>query len=396
MNGNPGKFDLAVIGGGILGTFHAYHALQQGLKVVLLEKNIRPQGATVRNFGQVVPSGMNQKWQRIGRRSLELYKEIHAQADITLRNNGSVYLASNEEEMTLLEELSAINHSNNYTSQMLSAGECLSRYEGLKASYCKGGLFFPEEITLESREAIHRVLAWMQEKFAGSFRYIPNTLVTGVDSNDHQCTVSTTNGLKLEAAQTIICSGGEFKALFPDIYLNSELVAVKIQMLQLVPQKKLRFPGSILTGHTIRRYESFTECPSFNEIKAREPHSKIKEYSIHVLFKQALDGSVILGDSHEYAPAAQADNLGFDLNEDVNQTMLTEAKRIFDLEDWTLLQSWPGLYVQCEESDIYLNSLNERIHIVTGIGGKGMTGGPAFSEQNIFEKFNIGNTIQVA
>lgn len=64
MNNN---YDLLVVGGGVLGTFHAYHALQRGLKVALIEKDARPQSATVRNFGQVVPSGMNQKWQNFGR-----------------------------------------------------------------------------------------------------------------------------------------------------------------------------------------------------------------------------------------------------------------------------------------------------------------------------------------
>ena len=30
------KFDLIVVGGGILGTFHAYHALKKGLRVALI------------------------------------------------------------------------------------------------------------------------------------------------------------------------------------------------------------------------------------------------------------------------------------------------------------------------------------------------------------------------
>ena len=63
-------FDLIVVGGGVLGAFHAYHALKNGLKVALIEKDKAPQGATVRNFGQVVPSGMNEKWQTYGRNAV--------------------------------------------------------------------------------------------------------------------------------------------------------------------------------------------------------------------------------------------------------------------------------------------------------------------------------------
>ena len=47
--------DLLIIGGGVLGSFFAYQALERGLSVVLLERHGAPAGATVRNFGQVVP-----------------------------------------------------------------------------------------------------------------------------------------------------------------------------------------------------------------------------------------------------------------------------------------------------------------------------------------------------
>ncbi|HAF77005.1 MAG TPA: TIGR03364 family FAD-dependent oxidoreductase, partial [Maribacter sp.] len=85
------EYDLVVVGGGVLGTFHAYHAMKKGLKVALLEKDAMPKGATVRNFGQVVPSGMNTKWQQYGRKSLKIYKKIHAKFDISVRQEGSIY-----------------------------------------------------------------------------------------------------------------------------------------------------------------------------------------------------------------------------------------------------------------------------------------------------------------
>ncbi len=119
------KFDLLVVGGGILGTFHAYHALKKNLKVALLEKNSLPQGATVRNFGQVVPSGMDLTWQNFGRESLSIYQELHSQADLTIRQNGSVYIASNDEELQLIEELYEINRNNDYESVLLSKSDCI-------------------------------------------------------------------------------------------------------------------------------------------------------------------------------------------------------------------------------------------------------------------------------
>ena len=142
-------YDVLIVGGGILGTFHAYHALEKGLRVALLEKDAKPRGATVRNFGQIVPSGMDAKWQRFGRRSLEIYKSLQAKFDISLGQNGSIYLASDEEELRLLHELNEINQQHDYESQVWSAQKCLDHYEGLRNDYCKGGLYFPEEVTLQ-------------------------------------------------------------------------------------------------------------------------------------------------------------------------------------------------------------------------------------------------------
>ncbi len=51
-------YDLIVVGAGALGAFHAYFARRRGLKVLLLEKDAQPREATVRNFGQIIPSGM--------------------------------------------------------------------------------------------------------------------------------------------------------------------------------------------------------------------------------------------------------------------------------------------------------------------------------------------------
>jgi FAD dependent oxidoreductase TIGR03364 len=375
-------YDLLVVGGGVLGVFHAWHALERGLRVAVLDKNQRPQGSSVQNFGQIVPSGFMTRWQGYGRKSLEIYKSIQAQFDISVRQNGSVYLASDAEEMTLLEELAAINRANAYPSKLLTAAECLQRYEGLRADYCKGGLFFPEEITLEPRLALHRIQQYMvaEKKLA----FFPKTLAVAVESNDRGCTVRASDGRIFQADRVLVCSGYEFQTLFPDIFEQSDLQAVKLQMLLLGRQPAQRIPGSILTGLSIRRYESFYECPSFKAVKAKEdPDSFAKKWGVHILFKQTIDGSVILGDSHEYADAAVAESLRYDLKEEINRFMVAEAAKIFRLQNWNVTESWVGTYTQSKSEDVFRHSIDNRIHLLTGIGGKGMTASAGFAAENI-------------
>lgn len=143
------KYDLIVIGGGILGTFHAYHALKLGKSVLQLEKDNFPVGATVRNFGQVVPSGMTGDWFKYGCRSLQIYQEIQAEFDISVRKNGSVYIASDEDEQTLLHELKSHYDTLGYSQNLMDTKAIVDKYPSIKASYAKEALFFDQEVSVE-------------------------------------------------------------------------------------------------------------------------------------------------------------------------------------------------------------------------------------------------------
>ena len=383
------QYDVIIVGGGVLGTFHAYHALNNGLKVALVEKDGKPQGATVRNFGQVVPSGMNTKWQAYGRESLAIYTEIQAKHDISVRQEGSIYLASNDEEVQLLEELNAINTSNGYTSELFTKEQCLQKYPGLRSDYSKAGLFFPDEIMVEPRVMIHRLHTYMKK--LGLVLYMGETVLE-CDALRNGVQLYTSHNRILSASKVIICNGSDFKTLYPKLFEDSDLVVSKLQMMQTKVQPGYRLPSSVLTGLSIRRYEAFAECPSYAAVKARENSNAFENrWGVHILFKQASDGSIILGDSHEYAPVSRVEDLGTDLNMDVDNFIIQEAKKIFDLPSYEIQKRWFGLYSQCKKTDIYQHTVDEDVHIVTGIGGKGMTGSAGFAKHNINSIFNLAH-----
>lgn len=380
-------YDLIVVGGGVLGTFHAFHALKKGLKVAIIEKDKMPISATVKNFGQVVPSGMDSKWQAYGRESLLIYKEIQSQFDISIRHHGSVYLASNDEEVQLIEELAHINKSNNYDSRLLTKQECLNKYQGLHPDYVKSGLFFPDEVTVEPRTMIYRLQQYMQQYLG--LQLITNTAIINCENTHEGVTLVSAAMETFLSKKVIICNGNEFKTLYPELFFNSDLEVSKLQMLQTKPQSNYKLHGSILTGLSIRRYEAFHECPSFQEIKAKESRDSLeKKWGVHILFKQAMDGSVILGDSHQYADARNSDDLGFNLDMDIDNFIIEEAKKIIALPTYEIQNRWSGTYSQCRTKDVFEHTIEDNIHIITGIGGKGMTGSAGFSKENIAEIFN--------
>lgn len=376
------KFELIVIGAGILGLSHAYHAAKLGYRVLLLEKDSYPVGATVRNFGQIVPSGMSPDWFEYGVESTNLYKAIQAEYDISIRENGSLYIASCEEEQRLLHELFDIMQGRGYPTQLFSQYQCLERWPSLNSNYCKQGLFFPSEVSAEPNLLIHRLLRYVPGKFS-NLTYRPNSLVTRCDIQDKEVVLVTSDGVRYGGRKVIICCGNEFKILFPEHFSESGIVVSKLQMLRTQPMPQVRLEGNILTGLTIRRYESFRACPSYGTTVAPEELKELLHWGIHLLFKKAPDGTIIIGDSHEYASASEATNLNYEINQHINRLILTEAAKIVNFDAALIQNTWAGFYSQHPEKGIVEIDLENKIHIRTAIGGKGMTGSAGYAKESI-------------
>lgn len=384
------KYDLIVVGGGILGTFHAYHALKAGKTVLQLEKDNYPVGATVRNFGQVVPSGMAGKWFDFGLRSLEIYKEIQQEFDISVRQNGSVYIASDDDEVMLLHELKKHYQTLGYPHQLLNQQEILARYTNIKASYAKEAMYFGEEISVEPNQMIYRLQQYMQDKFEQYCLKYNHLVVDCTAKGRSTVEVKTSNQQIFNADKVVICNGYEFKLLFPDLFKTGGQVISKLQMLRTEPLHPKGLNGNILTGLTIRRYESFEAyCPSFKQVKTPEHYQELKDWGIHILFKTATDGSIIIGDSHEYADVNHFDDLDFNISNRINELMLAEAERIVDIDVRKIAKSWIGFYPQHNEKHILTYDLEDCIHIRTCIGGKGMTASAGYAEESIKNIFAL-------
>ena len=375
--------DLAIIGSGVMGTFHALHAALKGKTVIVFEKDLMPMEASVRNFGQVVPSGFPPgRWHHYGRYSTKLYKEIQDKFDIGIRSNGSVYIASTTSELLLLEELHSRFLEVNYDSELLSKNEVLKRWPNLNQEYVVGGLFFSQEVSSESRKMIHQLHAFMKQNLKVEFRCM--TPVIAIEDQSDFVEIVYNSTQKLSALKAIVCNGRDFKMLYPEIFNTSDIEVVKLSMMATKPLPSVHLPGNILTGLTIRRYESFKELPSFSALDPNEINQKAIENGIHILFKQRVDGSIVIGDSHHYADINNADSLGFDVDLSVNDIILEEAKKIIQLPSWDIATTWNGFYAQMKgKGDLFEHQPSKNVYIATAIGGKGMTASAGYAMENI-------------
>ncbi len=380
------KYDLVIVGAGVMGTFCAYHALNKGKSVLLLEKEAQPHEASIRNFGQIIPSGQSIEngfaW---GRKSLKIYRELQEESAISLTKNGSIYIASTESEMAVMEEMSKKFLELDYPSHLFSSSETIRKNPVFNKNYVKGSLFFPEEVSINPLLMVHQLRDYLIQHLGLHYQnFCP---VISVEKKRGIAMITTAKKQTFWGDHVIIANGHDTQFLLPEHYSAAELKICKLQMMRLVPQKK-QFDANILTGLSLRRYDSFKSCPSFSELKTSDEERYLQSKGIHILFKQAEDGSILLGDSHEYVSVNEQANLSFETSSEINELILKEAKKIASLESWNLESTWIGHYLEAKQEEVYTKTVDTVIHILNGAGGKGMTISPGFTYSYIQKLFN--------
>ena len=87
------KYDIAIVGAGIVGLAMAYSAAKRGKSVVVFERHPRAASASVRNFGMLWPIGQpaGNLFNR-AMRSREIWLEISQQTGMWARPTGSLHL----------------------------------------------------------------------------------------------------------------------------------------------------------------------------------------------------------------------------------------------------------------------------------------------------------------
>lgn len=372
-------YDLLVVGAGVVGAFHAYHAARRGLSTLLVERDALPNQASTRNFGMVsetivAPGG---EWAGHAQASLALYRDLQQAFDIGVVERGSLYLAATVLEDRVLRECAQIVPS----CQYLAAGDLQARYPFVQPAYGIGALLFPNDLAIDPRRMLAQFIPQLVAQHGVIYR--PHTSIIAVEEATSHCIARAADGTIFAAAHVILCSGAECDMLFPGLLRESGMQVCKLQMLQTAPQPAFRLPHTVLSGLSIRRYPVFAACESAPALAAEPIAAPLRDAGIHVMFTQATDGGIVFGDSHEYRPIGQRSQLDETTNWAINAQIIAYAQHMLRLPSWRLQWLWNGFYLTHPDLPIFTARVGQRTQIVTGIGGKGMTTGPGFAHTTI-------------
>jgi FAD dependent oxidoreductase TIGR03364 len=356
--------NVAVVGAGILGLAHAYALAKQGRKVTVFERSPKAAGASIRNFGMVWPVGQPAgRMHQLAMRSRALWLEIIDAAQLPHYPTGSLHVAVQEDERTLLEEFASIGPAQGFECSYLDRESVHERSPALQPGVV-AGLWSPTEVVVDPRLTLWTLPEFLEERYGVEFRF--GTQVTAIDLPR-----IIAGGATFSFDQVFICSGDDFQTLYPDVLATSGITRCKLQMLRTGPQPDgWQLGPSLAAGLTLQFYKAFEICRTLPALKARiaEEMPAYNRYGIHVLASQTASGEVTLGDSHEYGLDVDIFN-----KEEIDALILAYLDSFARFPSRSIAQRWYGVYAKHPEKPYCVFDPAPGVRIVTAPGGSGMT-----------------------
>ncbi|MBT33004.1 MAG: TIGR03364 family FAD-dependent oxidoreductase [Thalassobius sp.] len=369
--------DILVVGAGIIGLAHAYIAAKAGYRVVVVEKDMQATGASVRNFGLIWPIGQAPGTAlNIALKSRKIWQTLAAEAGFWLNRNGSMLLACSEEEMNVMAEFYENASTYGYNCKIDSAKKVKEKLGNYVSDHIKGALSSTTEMKVNPLEAIAAIAKLLTEKYNVQIIY-------GKAVSRIEMPYVLAGRYMWKAKKVFICSGDEFSILYPETFAKQNMLKCKLQMMKVKADNKV--PENLPTisgGLTLMHYASFRHCMSLEELssKLNEESSEAIKHGIHVLLSATLDGEFIVGDSHTYG--SHVDPF---IDEQINKEILTQLEKVYHLQNPQITKRWIGVYAKHTDGLFFRDEVEDGVHIISGLGGNGMTLSFGLAEENIRE-----------
>ncbi len=356
-----------VIGAGIVGLATARALALQGFAVKVFERTDKAVGASIRNFGMIWPIGQAAgKMYDRAVRSREIWSAVALKAGFWHEAAGSLHLAYHPDEWQVLQELHALFQQEGRPVRLLDKEAVAALSGAVVTQGLLGGLHSTEELIVDPREAIAALPGWLTEQYDVEFHwgkcvsYISDQIV--YIGNDEE----------YEADLVFICNGADFETLYPEHFAQQPVTKCKLQMMRLVSQPHdWRIGPALCGGLSLIHYNSFKAAPSLPALRLRYS-TEMPDYlqwGIHVMVAQNGRGELTVGDSHEYGLTHDP----FD-KEFINRKILDYLRGFACFKDWSIAQTWNGVYAKLTdgEADLFF-SPEPYVYVINGVGGAGMT-----------------------
>ncbi len=348
------KFDVAVIGAGVVGSLITRELSKYDIKIALLERrNDCAMGATKANSAIVhagfdaVPGTLKAK---LNVRGVELMKKTCKELSVPLINNGALVVAFSEEEMPHLDKLLERGVANGVPELKVVGREELVAMEPNIGETAVGALVAPTSSIVCPYEL---TIAGVENAVTNGAEFIRNCAVEGIEFKNNEFVLSTTQG-EITAKYVINAAGvhsGKVASLIGD---NSIEIVVRHGDYYLLDKSQ-----GTLVSRTI------FQCPT--------------KMGKGVLVSPTVDGNLIVG------PSAEDIDDGDDVattNVGLDKIFVNAVKSVPAVSLRNAITSFSGNRAHPTSDDFIIGSsaVNKNFINAAGIESPGLSSAPAIAE----------------
>ncbi|MBB6173199.1 FAD dependent oxidoreductase TIGR03364 [Nocardiopsis mwathae] len=369
---------VIVVGAGVVGTMHAWHAVERGHEVVQIEREAEARGASLRNFGLVWVSGRaGGEELQASLRARELWEAVGSRVpDLGFRAGGSLTPVRDAHERAVAEAALARPDAAARGYKLLTAEEARALNPALRGDF-EAALYCERDAAVEPRTAQRALRAALAA--SPNYTFLPGREVRDV-VGEHA--VRDDHGDVHRGGAVVLCTGAWLSGLVrelagPDLPVRR----VRLQMMQTDPLGE-PLTTSVADADSFRYYPAY-RGPALDRLNAEQPQpATAAAHRMQLLMTQRADGGLTIGDTHEYEHP-----FPFDTLDDPYDHLSRVAEGFLGRPLPRVRRRWAGVYAQCTEPDrvVYRRRLREGVWLVTGPGGRGMTCAPAIAERTADE-----------
>ncbi|HEX3778180.1 MAG TPA: TIGR03364 family FAD-dependent oxidoreductase [Pseudonocardiaceae bacterium] len=367
---------IVIVGGGVLGTMHAWCAVRRGHQVRHLERELEARAASVRNFGLVWVGGRAPGVELdTALRARELWARIATEVPgVGFRANGSLTVLRSAAELAVAEQVVGRDDARRRGFTLLTAAQTVARNPALGGELL-GALHCGLDAAVESRVVLPALRARLAE--SGRYSWLPGREARDVD----RAGVRDDHGDRHAGDLVLLCPGAALAGLVRELATDLPLRRVRLQMMQTEPFEQA-LTTSVADGDSLRYYPAYRGS-ALDELTANSPQAPIAAaHAMQLLMVQRLDGGLTIGDTHGYT-----EPFPFDLREEPYQHLVSVAEALLGRRLPPVRQRWAGVYA--ERTDTGHIALRQQVangvFLITGPGGRGMTCSPAIAESTTEE-----------
>lgn len=370
------KQKAIIVGGGVIGTMHAWRFLERGFEVLHLERDPEPTMASVRNFGLVWVGGRRAGLElEVALQARALWGELADKApQLQFRANGSLTIARSEPEFRVLQQSMELEDAQFRGWELLSPQEARRINPVLDGDFL-GALYCKLDAAVEPGNVLTSIREFLNE--SGGYEWRPNTDVVDVTESVDSVAVRTASGNTIFGDLVVVCPGADHTSLFAGEFKSAPLRRVRLQMFSTAPLG-VELTTSIADGDSLRYYPAY-DVPALADLQPQHPVADAAK--MQLLMVQRADGTLTIGDTHEYD-----EPFDFALREPEYEYLLQVAEDILGRRLPKIARRWAGVYSQRTDGAVCDRQfLGKRVALVTGPGGRGNTLSTAIAENTLAE-----------